>query len=887
MVKQPFFKIGMDGHTVTIPNGEMPSSRALGKKGYALFTAAAAGLDVAPGFIIPSRVTQSYFDNPDSFANMLKQTLEDAVTKLTQAQAKISVNQTVNPLLVVRTSGITNQLGLMEAIPFIGLDPFRVDEMRAELGLDTDQAYIAAMALVSRYGEWVKNIPGYIFDDAAEDPDSGEAFPLPIALNNMLDIYSAKVGKPFSGHWEKQLRFAIFSAAESWRSPQAKRYRTGPGFNTLPSEEQFPAIIVQAMLVGEGSETRYGSASTRDPETGKSALIGWCADQKTLPETLKPIMAGRPLRDGAKSLDTLQGSDSQLLTPLKALANGLEAALKGPQNFDFVVEQGTPYIVSCQAETLAINVMLKTACDLVAKGAITKREAIANIDPFAVESLLHYRIDPSTKREIVAQGLAASPGAAGGEIVFSTRDAIARTEAGARVILVQNETSPEDVKGISIANGVVTARGGLTSHAAVVARGMGRPCVTGAMALRINTADQTLMTPNGVFTSGDFITIDGSTGAVLKGDLPTVAPELSEEFGQVLGWADEVRRLGVRANADSAAEAQIAINFGAEGIGLCRTEHMFFDEERVPVMRQMILSENDETRHEALEKLLPMQRQDFAALFKMMSGKPVTIRLLDPPLHEFLPRRDSEFVDAARGLGISVDALRNRVDNMREVNPMLGHRGCRLAISHPQILEMQVRALFEALVDAETELGMPIEPEIMIPFVSAAEEVSILHARIDKIALRVGMETGTRPRYHIGTMIELPRAALRADRIALESDFFSFGTNDLTQTTFGISRDDASPFLALYREQGVFADDPFQTFDILGAGEMMRIAVEKGRSSNPKLGLGVCGEHGGEPISIGFFNSLGIDYVSCSPYRVPIARLAAAQATIKEEESMA
>lgn len=882
MAQQGFFQIAMDGERISVPDGAHASARSLGEKGFALFSAAAAGLDVAPGFIIPSEATQSYFDNPDAFAGMLREELERTVENLTRAQAEISDSKLGTPLLVVRTSGIENQLGLMEAVPFIGLNPFELDEMGAALGLDTEQAHVAAMALVSRYGEWVKRIPAYLFEEASENEETGDPYPLPVALKNMLGVYGDNVGKPFSGHWEKQLRFAIFSAAESWQSPQAKRYRTGP--SAVTQEGNYPAIIVQAMLVGESGEARYGTASTRDAESGEAVLRGWCSDHKSLPQTLKPIMAGRPLRDGAQSLDGLHGT--VMGQKLVELSNGLEAALKAPQNFDFVVENGRPFIVSCQPEKLPIGVMLKTACDLVDKNAITKRDAIGSVDCFAVETLLHHRIDPKAERQLVVSGLAASPGAAAGEIVFSTRDAMMRTEAGARVILVQNETSPEDVKGISISNGVLTARGGLTSHAAVVARGMGRPCVTGAMALRINVSDQTLITPNGVYTSGDYITIDGSSGDVLKGDLPTVEPELSPEFETILRWADQERRMGVRANADTAAEAQIAINFGAEGIGLCRTEHMFFDEERVPVMRQMILSENDETRREALERLLPMQREDFAALFKIMAGKPVTIRLLDPPLHEFLPRRDSEFVDAARGLGISVDALRNRVENMREVNPMLGHRGCRLAISHPQILEMQVRALFEALAESQKALGMEIEPEIMIPFVSAAEEVSILHERIEKIALRVGMETGTRPKYSIGTMIELPRAALRADRIALESDFFSFGTNDLTQTTFGISRDDASPFLALYREQDVFADDPFQTFDILGAGEMMRIALDKGKSTNPDIGLGVCGEHGGEPVSIKFFDSLGMHYVSCSPYRVPIARLAAAQATIDAEDSV-
>jgi pyruvate, orthophosphate dikinase len=468
-------------------------------------------------------------------------------------------------------------------------------------------------------------------------------------------------------------------------------------------------------------------------------------------------------------------------------------------------------------------------------------------------------------------------------LVFSAAEAAARRAKGDACILVRTETSPEDVVGMAASDGVVTARGGLTSHAAVVARGMGKPCVTGAAGLQIDSARRTLVANGRAFTSGQIVTIDGTSGEILAGAMPTVLPEISDDFATILGWADEHRDLGIRANADMPLDAITARNFGAEGIGLCRTEHMFFREDRVAVMREMILANSEVTRETALARLGPMQRDDFEKLFEIMAGMPVTLRLLDPPLHEFLPSRDHEFVDTARALGIEVESLRIRVDAMREVNPMLGHRGCRLAISHPEILDMQARAIFEAAMNAEDRSGRVIEPEIMIPFVSAAEEVRVVCARIEKMAKTLEHERGRKPRYSVGTMIELPRAALGADRIAKECTFFSFGTNDLTQTTYGISRDDSSPFLALYRERRVFQDDPFQKFDTVGAGELMRIATNKGRAARPDLEIGVCGEHGGEPGSIAFFDSLGLDYISCSPYRVPIARLAAAQAAIRRK----
>jgi pyruvate,orthophosphate dikinase len=547
---------------------------------------------------------------------------------------------------------------------------------------------------------------------------------------------------------------------------------------------------------------------------------------------------------------------------------------------EFTVEKGKLWMLQTRNGKRTARAALRIAVDLASEGLISQDEAVGRVDPAALDQLLHPTIDPKAERKIVATGLPASPGAASGEIVFNSEEAEAARKAGHKVILVRIETSPEDIHGMHAAEGILTTRGGMTSHAAVVARGMGKPCVSGAGSLRVDYSAQTLTVGNTVLKRGEIITIDGSTGQVLTGKVPMTEPELSGEFGTLMGWADKVRSLGVRANADTPADARLAVKFGAQGIGLCRTEHMFFDEDRIQAVREMILSDQLDQRKKALAKLLPMQRGDFVELFEIMQGLPVTIRLLDPPLHEFLPHTEEDIAEVAQAMGVDPKKLDHRAKELHEFNPMLGFRGCRIAIAYPEVAEMQARAIFEAAVEAGKRTGKPVVPEVMVPLIATKAELDIVKARIDAMAAEVRKETGAKLEYQVGTMIELPRAALMADEIAQSAEFFSFGTNDLTQTTFGISRDDAASFLGIYTQRGILPCDPFVSIDQEGVGALVRIGVERGRKVRSKLKVGICGEHGGDPASVGFCHEVGLDYVSCSPFRVPIARLAAAQAAL-------
>jgi pyruvate,orthophosphate dikinase len=550
------------------------------------------------------------------------------------------------------------------------------------------------------------------------------------------------------------------------------------------------------------------------------------------------------------------------------------------QDLEFTVEQGKLWMLQTRAGKRTAKAALKIAVDLANEGLISRKEAISRVEPAALDQLLHPTIDPKAERKVIATGLPASPGAASGEIVFSSDEAEALKAKDRRVILVRVETSPEDIHGMHAAEGILTTRGGMTSHAAVVARGMGKPCVSGAGVLRVDYAAGSMSIAGQTFKAGDVITIDGSTGEVLAGLVPMTEPELSGEFATLMGWADAVRKLGVRANADTPNDARVALRFGAEGIGLCRTEHMFFDEARIRAMREMILADDEKTRRSALAKLLPMQRKDFVELFEIMRGLPVTIRLLDPPLHEFLPHSEQEIAEVAAAMGTDARKLADRARELHEFNPMLGFRGCRLALVYPEIAEMQARAIFEAAAEAAKRTGKPVVPEVMVPLIATKAELDLVKARIDAIAEAVASERGTKVDYQVGTMIELPRASLRAGEIAESAEFFSFGTNDLTQTTYGISRDDAASFLGTYVTRGILPGDPFVSIDREGVGELMRIGVERGRKMRPKLKMGICGEHGGDPASVAFCHEIGLDYVSCSPFRVPIARLAAAQAAL-------
>ena len=646
------------------------------------------------------------------------------------------------------------------------------------------------------------------------------------------------------------------------------------------------AVNIQAMVFGNmGDTSATGVAFTRNPSTGENALYGEFLINAQGEDVVAGIRTPQSLTEAARIASgsdkpSLEKAMPETYREFVEISHRLERHYRDIQDLEFTVERGKLWMLQTRSGKRTAKAALRIAVEMAEDGLITREEAVTRIDPASLDQLLHPTIAPEAKRDVVASGLPASPGAATGEIVFNSDEAEKLNAQGRPVILVRIETSPEDIHGMHAAQGILTARGGMTSHAAVVARGMGKPCVSGAGGLRVDYQSEEFRVLGRVFKKGDIVTVDGSTGQVLAGSVPMIQPELSGHFGTIMEWADSLRRMKVRTNAETPADARAARSFGAEGIGLCRTEHMFFDDERIVSVREMILSDTEEGRRKALDKLLPMQRSDFVELFEIMAGLPVCIRLLDPPLHEFLPHSEEEIAQVAAAMGVDAEKLRRRTETLREFNPMLGHRGCRLAISYPEIAEMQSRAIFEAAIQAGKDTGDTVVPEIMVPLVSLREELDYVKARIDQIAEDVMKEAGRRFEYMVGTMIELPRAAIMAHRIAEAAEFFSFGTNDLTQTTFGISRDDASSFLTAYEAKGIIKNDPFVSLDLAGVGELVRMAADKGKATRPGIKLGICGEHGGDPASITFCESVGLDYVSCSPFRVPIARLSAAQAAI-------
>ena len=697
-----------------------------------------------------------------------------------------------------------------------------------------------------------------------------------------------ETGEPFPDAPHEQLRDALRAAFASWTGPRIAAHRR---LHDIP-DDWGTAVSVQAMVFGNRDDrSAAGIAFTRDFSTGAMALSGpflAAAQGDELAagiRTPQNIGEGYGAPAGALPLEKLA---PRTFAALRETADRLERHFRDAQEFEFTIESGGLWVLQSRAAPIDAKSALRLAVALAQDGLITREEAVLRIDPASLVQFLHPAIDPAARPEAIATGLPASPGAAAGEIVFSAGAAREAKAQGRKTILVRTETGPEDIGGMLAAEGVLTARGGVASHAAVIARGMGKPCVSGAGGLKIDAAAGRLTVAGETFRTGDTITIDGGTGQVMRGLVPMRAPELSGDFSRIMEWAEPKRRMRVRANAETPAEAGTARAFGAEGIGLCRTEHMFFEESRIVAMREMILAETAEGRRAALDKLLPMQRADFIELFTIMAGLPVTIRLLDPPLHEFLPESEVELTEAAEAMGFSVQRLRERMEALRESNPMLGHRGCRLAISFPEIVDAQARAIFEAAALAAEKTGQPVVPEIMVPLVGMRRELDFVKARIDAAAEAVAAERGAAMPYLVGTMIELPRAALRAEEIAGSAEFFSFGTNDLTQTTFGISRDDAAGILETYRKQGIVDQDPFSALDVEGVGELMRLAVERGRRGRPDINLGICGEHGAEPAAITFCEEIGLDYISCSPFRVPIARLAAAQTALmngKKRES--
>ena len=867
----------------------------LGGKGANLAEMSSLGLPVPPGFTITTEVCTAYYDNGENYPDDLSGQVDEALA-FVEETVGTRFGDRENPLLVsVRSGARVSMPGMMDTVLNLGLNDDTVEGLAAKSG-DARFAWDSYRRFIQMFGDVVLGVDHDHFEEIIDTQKMMKG----IALDTELDADDWKAvatgfkervedetGAPFPQDPREQLWGAITAVFGSWKNERANTYRR---LHAIP-ESWGTAVNVQAMVFGNmGDDCATGVAFTRDPSTGDNRFYGEYLVNAQGEDVVAGIRTPQSLTIAGKQgqeadLPAMEEVMPEVFRQLNEVRETLEKHYRDMQDIEFTVQQHKLWMLQTRSGKRTAKAALKIACDMVADGLISQEDAVARIEPESLDQLLHPMLDPDAPRDFLTRGLPASPGAACGKIVFSADDAEARAAGGEKVILVRIETSPEDIHGMHAAEGILTSRGGMTSHAAVVARGMGRPCVAGAGDVRIDYTTQSLTVQGRTLAAGDIITIDGATGEVMAGEVPTLQPQLSGDFGTLMGWVDGIRELRVRTNAETPTDAATAVDFGAEGIGLCRTEHMFFDADRIVAVREMILARDEKGRRAALDKILPMQRADFIELFHIMAGRPVTIRLLDPPLHEFLPHTADEMEQVAAAAGVSVEDLRVRTAELSEVNPMLGNRGCRLGIAFPEITEMQARAIFEAAVEASKRAGEPIEPEVMIPLVSDKKEFDILRERIDAVAAQVFEETGTELTYLVGTMIELPRAALRAGDIAEGAEFFSFGTNDLTQTTFGLSRDDTATLLKEYTRRGIFETDPFVTLDVDGVGELIQIAAERGRATRPGIKLGICGEHGGDPASVHFCADVGLDYVSCSPYRVPIARLAAAQATLRKRKS--
>ena len=874
-------------------DGEAGMKNLLGGKGANLCEMSNLGLPVPPGFSITTEVCTHYYANGNAYPGDLKDQVATALRQIGYL-AHGNFGDPDKPLLVsVRSGARVSMPGMMDTVLNLGLNAATAEGL-ARLTGDARFAYDSYRRFIQMYSDVVLGVDHALFEEILEAQKDEKGVELDTELDaddlkRIAGLYKARVeselGRPFPESVDEQLWGAIGAVFGSWHSPRANTYRR---LHNIP-EDWGTAVTVQAMVFGNRGETSAtGVAFTRDPATGEKLLYGEFLVNAQGEDVVAGIRTPQPIskvvreRQGGKK-PSMEEAMPKAFDELKAIGDRLEAHYRDMQDVEFTVQEGKLFMLQTRSGKRTAEAALKAAVDMVGEGLIDKRQAIARVDPAALDQILHPTLDPDAVRDEIASGLGASPGAATGEVVFTAEEAEKLAADNRAVILVRAETSPEDIHGMHAARGILTARGGMTSHAAVVARGMGRPCVCGAGLLKIDIAKGEMRCGDVVIKRGETITIDGTAGLVFRGKVSMRQPELTGDFGTLMGWADDVRRLKVRTNADTPADAATARKFGAEGIGLCRTEHMFFEPDRILAVRQMILAEAEEARKDALAKLLPMQRGDFEAIFKVMEGLPVTIRLLDPPLHEFLPHKDEEIEEVARAAGSDPRKLRARAIALHESNPMLGHRGCRLGITYPEIYEMQARAILEAALNVEEQGGKTVELEIMIPLVGFKSELDLLAGRIHAVAEAVRQERGKVPDYLIGTMIELPRAALRAAEIAQTAQFFSFGTNDLTQTTIGISRDDAGTFLGEYLSKGLIARDPFVSIDVEGVGELVQIAAERGRKTRENLKLGICGEHGGDPDSIRFCHDSGLDYVSCSPFRVPVARLAAAQAALTSD----
>ncbi|MCK6586121.1 MAG: pyruvate, phosphate dikinase [Polyangiaceae bacterium] len=898
-------------------DGDATQKSLLGGKGAGLAEMTRLGIPVPPGFTVTTEVCTSYFASGGALPDGLEGEIKDAVKRVGEIM-EARFGDAEKPLLVsVRSGARASMPGMMDTILNLGLND-AIAEGLAKWTNNERFALDAYRRLILTYADVVLGIERARFDEVLENARRSTAAALGIeaslltsaelarkvpdsvltvpTLRELIlvqkEIVRLESKAPFPDDPYEQLTSAIEAVFRSWNNPRAKVYRR---MHDIP-ESWGTACSVQAMVFGNlGDDSGTGVAFTRDPSTGERRFFGEWLPNAQGEDVVAGVRTPHPISKGSgDDARSLEVSMPAAYTELVATYQRLEKHFRDMQDLEFTIQSGKLFLLQTRTGKRTGRAAVRMAVEMVREGLITEREAILRVDPASIEQLLHPSIDPKAPKKLLARGLPASPGAVSGQVVFTADEAERRVQQGTAVILVRAETSPEDIHGMKAARGILTARGGMTSHAAVVARGMGKSCVAGCSAINVSYAQQamvvTIYDAAGIASEtvtvkeGDVITLDGSSGSVFLGAAPTIPAALSSEWSDLIAWADKSRRLRVRANADTPGDAQTARNFGAEGIGLCRTEHMFFNEERIAAVREMILSSDTEARKRALAKLLPFQREDFVGVFRAMEGLPVTIRLLDPPLHEFLPQEPSQLEQLAATMGVSVRELAHKNEELHELNPMLGHRGCRLAITFPEIYAMQVRAILEAACDVAAE-GLVVKPEIMIPLSMTKRELELMRSIVEGTAAKVFGEKGRKVPFSFGTMIELPRAALIAGELAKEAEFVSFGTNDLTQTTLGVSRDDAGKYMGAYIEAGIFAKDPFETLDTVGVGQLVAMGVERGRAERPGLKAGVCGEHGGDPKSIEFFEKVGLDYVSCSPFRVPIARLAAAQAALRGDSS--
>lgn len=869
--------------------GRADMKNLLGGKGANLAEMSSIGLPVPPGFTISTEVCTEYYKNDRKYPSSLADEVAANLKMIENLMGK-KFGDAANPLLVsVRSGARASMPGMMDTVLNLGLNDITVQGIIAQSG-DERFAYDAYRRFVQMYSDVVMGMEKEILDHLLEQKkeEKGVHLDTDLTASDWKELVSAfkatikaELGQDFPEDPQEQLWGAISAVFGSWMNQRAITYRK---LNNIPADWG-TAVNVQSMVFGNmGSDCATGVAFTRDPSTGENYFFGEFLVNAQGEDVVAGIRTPQPInrvKDKDGKLPSMEEVMPDCYKQLVEIRGILEKHYKDMQDIEFTIEKGILYMLQTRNGKRTAPAAIKIAVDMVKEGLIDKKTAVLRVNPSQLDQLLHPCLDPKAKKEIIAKGLPASPGAVSGEVVFTADEAESEAKTGRKVILVRIETSPEDIHGMHAAQGILTARGGMTSHAAVVARGMGKCCVAGCGDIKVDYAAQTFTAKNGVVVKrGDVITLNGSCGEVILGAVPTIPVQLTGDFGTLMEWVDSFRTMKVRTNADTPHDSKVAREFGAEGIGLCRTEHMFFDAERIAAVREMILSDELEGREQALAKILPMQKGDFLGIFREMKDLPVTIRLLDPPLHEFLPQETRDLEELSKTMKVPVSALRHKVDMLHEFNPMLGHRGCRLGITYPEIYDMQVRAIMEAACELVKNEGFTIVPEIMIPLIATAKELSVLKKNAVTVCEEVIAKYGVKVEYLIGTMIELPRAALTADEIAAEAEFFSFGTNDLTQTTFGLSRDDAGTFLPFYVEHGILPEDPFVSLDQNGVGKLVKMACELGRSTRPKIKLGICGEHGGDPESVIFCHKIGLDYVSCSPFRVPIARLAAAHASL-------